>query len=59
MVVAHKSSTEEIGMLRNIFERHVSHYDGAIWLDEFFSLMKGSKLSQDELSQIFDAIVST
>jgi hypothetical protein len=58
MVVAHKSSTEEIGLLRNIFEKHVSHHDGAIWMDDFFSLMKSSKLSQEELNQIFDAMVS-
>jgi Ca2+-binding EF-hand superfamily protein len=58
MVVAHKSSTEEIGILRKIFEKHVSRHDGAIWFDEFCNLMKGSNLSRDELSSTFDAMVS-
>ena len=59
MVVAHKSSSEEIGILRKIFRKYDSRHDGSIWFEEFCEAMCGSSLSDEELRVIFDAMVST
>lgn len=57
MVVAHKSSTEEIGILRKLFQKYDSRHDGSIWFEEFCQAMQGSGQSQEELRAIFDAMV--
>jgi len=58
MVVAHKSSTEEIGILRKLFNKYDSRHDGSIWFEEFCAAMSGSGLSNEELQILFDAMVS-
>ena len=55
MVVAHKSSTEEIGVLRKLFEKYSSH-DGSIPFERFCEAMSGH--TEEELRTVFDAIVS-
>ena len=58
MVVAHKSSSDEIGILRQLFRKYDSRHDGAIWFDEFCVAMEGLGHSQEELRSTFDALVS-
>lgn len=58
MVVAHKSSSEEIGILRKLFKKYDSRHDGSIWFEEFCGAMSGCGHSNDDLRYIFDAMVS-
>jgi serine/threonine protein kinase len=58
MVVAHKSSSEEIGILREVFKQYDSRHDGSIWFDEFCEQMTGSGHSSEDLRFIFNAMVS-
>lgn len=58
MVVAHKSSSDEIGILRHLFEKYDSRHDGSIWFDEFCNSMKGLGHSNEELRATFEALVS-
>jgi calcium-dependent protein kinase len=59
MVVAHKSSSEEIGILRKLFEKYDSRHDGSIWFEEFCEAMSGSGHSNKDLRSIYDAMVSS
>lgn len=56
MVVAHKSSSEEIGILRKLFKKYDSRHDGSIWFEEFCEAMSGYGHSNEELRSIFDAM---
>ncbi|CAB9508346.1 MAP kinase-activated protein kinase 2 (Fragment) [Seminavis robusta] len=56
MVVAHKSSSEEIGALRKQFQKYNSRHDGSIWFDEFCKAMSEYNHSNEELRCIFDAM---
>lgn len=58
MVIAHKSSSEEIGILRKLFKKYDSRHDGSIWFEEFCEAMKGCGQSEEELHDVFDAMVS-
>ena len=55
MVVAHKSSSDEIGILRRLFEKYASH-DGSISFEHFREAM--SEHSDKDLRFVFDAMVS-
>ena len=55
MVVAHKSSSEEIGILRKLFKKYDSR--GSILLEQFSEFMSGSGSSEEELRSIYDAVV--
>jgi len=55
MVVAHKSSSDDIGILRKLFEKYASH-DGSIWFEHFREAMSGH--SDEDLRVVFDAMVS-
>ena len=59
MVVAHKSSSEEIGVLRKLFQKYDSRHDGSIWFEEFCKAMSGSGHSNEDLRSIYDAMVSS
>jgi len=56
MVVAHKSSSEEIGILRKLFKKYDSRHDGSIWFEDFCVAMSGHSI--EDLRFIFDAMVS-
>lgn len=58
MVVAHKSSSEEIGILRKVFQKYDSRRDGSISFEEFCDAMKGFGHSDGDLQVMFDALVS-
>ena len=57
MVVAHKSSSEEIGMLRKLFQKYDSHQDGSISFEEFGEALRESSLSEEELKHMFESLV--
>jgi calcium-dependent protein kinase len=57
MVVAHKSTTEEIGILRKVFQKYDLRRDGSIAFDEFCEALGDSGLSTDDLRSMFDAVV--
>jgi len=56
MVVAHKSSSEEIGILKKLFKKYDSRHDGSIWFEEFCKTMSGHGYVEEELRNIFDAM---
>eukprot|EP00565_Helicotheca_tamesis_P003993 CAMPEP_0185729834 /NCGR_PEP_ID=MMETSP1171-20130828/7480_1 /TAXON_ID=374046 /ORGANISM="Helicotheca tamensis, Strain CCMP826" /LENGTH=520 /DNA_ID=CAMNT_0028398761 /DNA_START=128 /DNA_END=1690 /DNA_ORIENTATION=+ len=53
MVVAHKSSTEEIAELRAAFDQYDSTNDGTITLDEFKLALSKSNYSEEEVEKMF------
>lgn len=55
MVVAHKSSSDEIGILRKVFEKYASR-DGTIGFEGFRTAMNG--ISDEEAFFVFDEMVS-
>ena len=52
----HKSSSKEIGSLRDAFEKFDLLRNGTVCLDEFREVMKNSGLSDQELEDIFKSI---
>jgi len=58
MVVAHKSSSDEIGILRKVFQRYDSRRDGSISYEEFREAMQGFGRTEEDLETMFDAVVS-
>ena len=58
MVIAHKSTSDEIGILRKIFEKYDTNKDGVIGLDEFKATLHIYGYSDDELESIFNGMVS-
>jgi calcium-dependent protein kinase len=58
MVIAHKSTSAEIGILRKIFEQYDTEKDGQLSYEEFKAAIKEAGLSEDDYRNIFDAVVS-
>lgn len=58
MVIAHKSTSAEIGILRKIFYQYDTERDGMLSYDEFKSAMKEVGLSEDDYRTIFNSVVS-
>lgn len=58
MIVAHKSTCEEIGILRKVFEKYDSRRDGQISYEEFSGALSESGHSPDDLRAMFEAVVS-
>lgn len=57
MVIAHKSTTKEIGILRKIFQKYDTVRDGQLSYDEFKAALSDSGMYNDEdYRQIFDAV---
>ena len=59
MVVAHKSSTEEIGILRKLFQKYDTRGDGSIGYEDFCEAMSEFGHSEDDLLSMFESVVST
>lgn len=57
MVVAHKSSSEEIGILRKIFQKYDSQRDGSIAFNEFCKALEEFGHSEGDLAAMFQAVV--
>ena len=59
MVIAHRSTCDEIGMLRKIFQKYASKdKGGCISYPEFDSAWKESGMPDEDTKAIFDAVVS-
>lgn len=57
MLVAHKSTSEEIGILRKIFQKYDTEKNGHLSFDEFNHALRDAGYSQDEIRQVFDSLV--
>lgn len=57
MVVAHKSSTEEIGILRKVFQKYDKKRDGSIGYEDFCSALSEFGHSEEDLREMFEAVV--
>ena len=57
MVVAHKSNTEEIGILRKVFQNYDTNKSGDITYPEFVEALSSSGYTEEQLKPIFDAVV--
>lgn len=58
MVIAHKSTSEEIGILRKIFEKYDTEKNGVLSLDEFKAALETNGYSDEELVSMFEGVVS-
>lgn len=58
MVVAHKSNTEEIGILRKVFQNYDTNKSGDITYVEFVAALASTGYSEEQLKPIFEAVVS-
>ena len=58
MVIAHKSTSEEIGILRKVFEKYDTEKNGVISLDEFKTALEIYGYSDEELVSMFEGVVS-
>lgn len=59
MVVAHKSNQDEIGDLKQLFEKYDSRQDGSISFQEFEEAMRTFDYTNEDLQIIFDSMVRT
>lgn len=59
MIVAHKSTTDEIGILRKVFQKYDRNRDGCITYDQFCEALKESGHSTDDMKAMFEAVVCT
>ena len=59
MIVAHKSNSEEIGFLRNVFKRYDKNRDGSIELPEFKQCLSKYNYSDAKVERLFNAAVSS
>lgn len=59
MVIAHKSTTEDIGILRKLFQQYDTEKNGVLSFDEFKHAMATHGYSENEMQEMFDAAVSS
>ena len=57
MLVAHKSTSEEIGILRKLFQKYDTEKNGHLSFDEFNHALCDAGYSTDEIRQVFDSLV--
>ena len=57
MVIAHKSSTQEIGILRKLFQKYDTKGDGQLSYEEFKAAMKEGGFKESDYRKMFEAIV--
>lgn len=58
MVIAHRSTSEEIGILRKLFQKYDTEGRGHVTYEQFQKTILDAGYSQDACRQIFDALVS-
>lgn len=57
MVIAHKSTSEEIGILRKLFQQYDTKKDGQLSFEEFKAAIQEAGYSEQDYRSIFDAVV--
>lgn len=55
MVIAHKSTTDEIGILRKLFQQYDTEHNGILSYDEFEAAFKAAGYPEDDCRRMFDA----
>jgi calcium-dependent protein kinase len=58
MVVAHKASTEDIGILKKIFVSYDTNKSGDLTYQEFVDALASSGYTDEQLKAVFEAVVS-
>lgn len=58
MVVAHKSTSEEIGILRKVFEKYDTSKNGSISQEEFKVALETYGYTDEEVERMFEGLVS-
>lgn len=58
MVIAHKSTSEEIGILRKVFEKYDRSRNGSISQEEFKVALESYGFTDKDVEQMFDGLVS-
>ena len=58
MVVAHKSTSDEIGILRKIFQKYDTKREGQLSYQTFNAAIKDAGYTAEQAKEIFDALVS-
>lgn len=58
MVVAHKSTSAEIGILRKVFQSYDTNGSGALDYDEFKAAISEVGFKESDYHKVFDAVVS-
>ena len=56
MVIAHRSTTEEIGILRKIFQAYDKNSSGNLDFDSFKAAMHDAGFEDEEFREIFNAV---
>mmetsp|Transcript_18327 Transcript_18327/g.24316 ORF Transcript_18327/g.24316 Transcript_18327/m.24316 type:complete len:540 (-) Transcript_18327:290-1909(-) len=56
MVVAHKTTSEEVAELRSVFDQYDTGSDGTITLDEFKMALSDSNYSEEDVEALFDNV---
>lgn len=56
MVIAHRSSSEEIGILRKVFQHYDTNHSGTLDFDSFKGALLDAGFSDEDYSGIFDAV---
>ena len=59
MVIAHKSTSDEIGLLRKIFQKYDTMRTGQVGYEQFKAAMSQAGFSDEAVRKIFDAVVSS
>jgi EF hand len=57
LVIAHKSTSAEIGMLRKIFQQYDTDGVGHLNYEQFKAAIADTNLTEDDYERIFDAVV--
>ena len=58
LIIANKSTSDEIGILRKVFEEYDTDNSGVISPDEFKAALQIYGYSDDELESMFNGMVS-
>ena len=56
-VIAHKSTSAEIGILRKIFQQYDTEGKGHLNYEQFKAAIADTSLQEDDYRRIFDAVV--
>jgi Ca2+-binding EF-hand superfamily protein len=59
MIIAHKSSTEEIVELRKAFDQFDSQNDGRITYKEFQAALEKMNFTEEDMNRMFQSVVRT
>lgn len=56
MILAHQSTSDEVGFLRKVFQQYDSNRNGTLDYDEFRAALEDVGYTEDDCSTVFDAV---